>query len=81
MPRNTFRDLPRTADLIVAKNELLPGRRIVVTAAAGVRLAGKKGIILAAGATPSQIKVLLDGSKHFITLHARYVDLVGSSQL
>nr|WP_249803422.1 hypothetical protein [Bradyrhizobium zhengyangense] len=79
MPRSTHRDLPKSADLFITKEELLPGRRIVLTAAAGARLAGKQGIILAEGATPSQVKVLLDGSKRFVILHARYVNLAGSS--
>lgn len=52
------------------------GRRIVVVASAGPRLGGKKGIILGAGTTASKIRVLLDGSKRPITLHARYVDLL-----
>lgn len=78
MPRTTFRSLPKSADLIVAKEELLPGRRVVVLAAAGPRLNGKKGIILSPGATPTQVKVLLDGAKNYVALHVRYVDLLKS---
>lgn len=76
MPRSTNRNLPKSADLSVAKDDLLPGRRIVVAASAGPRLSGKKGIILGPGATATQVKVLLDGAKRYVTLHARYVDLV-----
>lgn len=52
------------------------GAEFVVAAAAGPRLGGKKGIILGPGTTASQIRVLLDGSKGPLTLHARYVDLL-----
>lgn len=79
MPRSTNRDLPRSADLSVVKNELMVGRRIVVAASAGPRLGGKQGIILGPGTTASQVRVLLDGSKGPITLHARYVDLLKGS--
>lgn len=60
----------------MVKDELVGGRRIVVAPAAGLRLGGKKGIILGPGTTASQVKVLLDGSKRPMTLHARYVDLL-----
>jgi hypothetical protein len=76
MSRNTNRNLPKSADLLVVKDELVGGRRIVVAASAGPRLSGKKGIVLGPGATASQVKVLLDGSRRHVTLHARYVDLL-----
>lgn len=76
MPRSTNRKLPALADLLLIKEELMGGRRIVITPEAGPRMAGKRGIILGLGATQSQVKVLLDGSKRYITLHARYVDLL-----
>ncbi|MCP1766050.1 MULTISPECIES: hypothetical protein [Bradyrhizobium] len=75
MPRNTNRNLPRSADLLAAKDELLAGRRIVIASLAGPRLSGKKGIVLGQGATATQVKVLLDGAKGYVILHARYVDL------
>jgi hypothetical protein len=78
MPQSTNRDLPKLADLLVVKDELMGGRRIIIAASAGPRLSGKRGIVLGPGATASQVKVLLDGSKRFITLHARYVDLLKS---
>ncbi|UGX91183.1 hypothetical protein G6321_00036075 [Bradyrhizobium barranii subsp. barranii] len=68
----TCRDL---RDLLAAKDELLAGRRIVIAALAGPRLSGKKGIVLGQGATATQVKVLLDGAKGYVILHARYVDL------
>lgn len=76
MPRSTNRKLPASADLLVIKEELIGGCRIVITPAAGPRMAGKQGIIVGVGATQSQVKLLLDGSKRHITLHARYVDLL-----
>ncbi|PDT68577.1 hypothetical protein CO683_15330 [Bradyrhizobium ottawaense] len=76
MPRRTNRNLPRPAELSVVKDELTGGRQIVVAQDAGPKLGGKKGIILGPGATANQIRVLLDGSKGPLTLHARYVDLL-----
>lgn len=76
MPRSTIRNLSRSTDLLVVKDELMPGRRVVVAATAGPRLSGRKGIILGPGATATQVKVLLDGAKGFVTLHTRYVDLL-----
>jgi hypothetical protein len=76
MPRSTNRNLPKSKDLMVVKDELEGGRRIVIAASAGPRLSGKKGIVLGSGATASQVKVLLDGAKGSVTLHARYVDLL-----
>lgn len=80
MPRSTIRKLPASTDLLLVKEELIGGRRIFVTPEAGSRLAGKRGIILGIGATQSQVKVLLDGSKRHITLHARYVDLLKNAR-
>jgi hypothetical protein len=74
-PRSANRNLPKSADLLAAKDELLAGRRIVIGASAGPRLSGKKGIVLGQGATATQVKVLLDGAKGYVILHARYVDL------
>lgn len=76
MPRSTNRDLSKWDDPGVVKEELVGGRRIVVAATAGPRLGGKKGFVLGSGATANQVRVLLDGSKGAITLHARYVDLL-----
>lgn len=55
--------------LLVAKDELFAGRRIVVALSAGPRLSGRKGVILGPGATATQVKVLLDGAKGYVTLH------------
>lgn len=79
MPRSTNRYLVKSADLSVAKKELLPGRRVIVLASAGSRLGGKEGIILGFGTTPSQVKVQLDGAKSHVTLHVRYVELLQSN--
>ena len=76
MPRSTNRDLSKWDDPGVVKEELVGGRRIVVATTAGPRLGGKKGFVLGPGATANQVRVLLDGSKGPITLHARYVDLL-----
>ena len=78
MPRNTNRDLPKSADLLAAKEELVAGRRIVVNASAGHRLRGKKGLIPGPGATATQVRVLFDRAKGYVTLHVRYVDLIKS---
>ncbi|QOZ51865.1 hypothetical protein [Bradyrhizobium sp. CCBAU 53338] len=78
MPRSTNRNLPKSADLLLAKDELLAGRRVVVASSAGRRLGGKAGTILGPGATATQVKILLDGAKRYITLHVRYVDLLKS---
>lgn len=51
MPRSTNRNLPKSADLFVIKEELMTGRRIVVAASAGPRLSGRIGIIVGQGAT------------------------------
>lgn len=80
MPRSTNRNLPKSADLMVIKEELIAGRRIVVAAAAGPRLSGRRGVILGPGATATQVKVVLDGAKRFVTLHARYIDLLRNPQ-
>ena len=78
MPRNTDRNLPKLADLLIANEELLGGRRIVVAASGGPRLGGKRGIILGPGSTPSQVKVLLDGAQGYVTLHVRFVNVLKS---
>ena len=78
MPRSTNRNLPKSADLLAVKEELVAGRRIVVNVSAGPRLRGKEGFILGPGSTTSQVRVLLDGAKGYLTLHVRYVDLIKS---
>lgn len=72
----TSRVLPKLPDLLIAKTELINGSRIVVVDAAGPRLSGKRGIIVGRGATASQFRVLLDGSKYPITLHSRFFDML-----
>jgi hypothetical protein len=52
---------------------LSKGSRIVVMRSAGPRLAGKEGVVVGNGATINQVRVLLDSSKHCITLHARFL--------
>lgn len=69
------RNLPRVPELALVKNRLAEGCRIVVAPTAGPKLAGKLGIVVGKGTTSSQVRVLLDGSKTFITLHARLVDV------
>lgn len=54
MARSTNRNFPKSEDLMVVKEELEGGRRIVVAASAGPRLSGKKGIVLGPGATASR---------------------------
>jgi hypothetical protein len=76
MPRSYYRELPRSVDLKLVKDELVAGRRVVVTAEGGSRLVGKTGTVMGAGATASQIRVLLDGTKNYTTLHARYLELL-----
>ncbi|UFW50562.1 MULTISPECIES: hypothetical protein [Bradyrhizobium] len=76
MPRSTNRNLSKSADLLVIKEELMTGRRIVVASSAGLRLSGRVGIIVGRGGTATQVRVLIEGTKRFVTLHARYVDLL-----
>ncbi|MGY8682068.1 hypothetical protein Q2941_30455 [Bradyrhizobium sp. UFLA05-153] len=70
------RKLPNASDLSTVKGEMTEGLRIVIADSAGARLAGKRGIILGPGSTSNQVKILLDGSKHYILMHARFVDVV-----
>ncbi|QOZ48890.1 hypothetical protein XH89_24455 [Bradyrhizobium sp. CCBAU 53340] len=49
------------------------GSRIRVTPAAGRRLAGRTGTVIGAGYYPKSIRLVLDGSKLPITLHADYL--------
>ena len=60
---------------LVEESLLVKGQTIVIVASAGSRLAGKSGIVTGKGATRSQVRVLLDGSKCCITLHARFLGL------
>jgi hypothetical protein len=69
------RNLPMAPGRLVAEKSLIKGQRIVVASSAGKRLAGKSGIVTGKGTSKSQVRVLLDGSKGPITLHARFVDL------
>jgi hypothetical protein len=55
---------------------MIKGQRIIVASSAGPRLAGRSGIVTGKGTTKNQVRVLLDGSKICITLHARFVDLL-----
>lgn len=69
------RNLPSVPELTLVKNNLSKGQRIIVAPSAGPKLHGKLGIVVGKGTTSSQVRVLLDGSKNFITLHARFVDV------
>ena len=73
-PKHNLPDLP---DLSIVKNDFVRGCRIVVGEAAGPKLSGKKGVIVGPGATRSQLRILLDGSKNSITLHVRFLEVVG----
>lgn len=66
-------DLQTASEPAIPVSELAKGHRICVASSAGRRLAGKHGIVVGKGATKNQVRVLLDGSKSFITLHARFV--------
>lgn len=70
--------LPKSPDLPITDARFMRGSRMVVADTAGRRLSGKRGLIVASGATASQFRVLLDGSKHPITLHSRFLDLLES---
>ncbi|MCP2127777.1 UNVERIFIED_ORG: hypothetical protein M2187_002806 [Bradyrhizobium japonicum] len=61
-------------DLLITKVEFERGSRIVVLDTAGPRLSGKRGLIVARGATASQFRGLLEGTKNPITLHSRFLD-------
>ncbi len=52
------------------------GSRIIVAPSAGRKLAGKQGVISSNGATKNQFRVLLDGSKQPITLHASFLNVL-----
>jgi len=67
------RSLPAASDLAVKENTFTKGREIVIAASAGTKLAGKRGVVVGKGTTKSQVRVLLEGSKNYITLHARFV--------
>lgn len=71
MARNN-RDLPTLGDLAVT-HKFAKGQRIIVTASAGPRLAGTRGVVVGKGTTRSQVRVLLAGSTNFVTLHSRFV--------
>jgi len=54
-------------------SNLAKGCRVTVLTSAGPRLAGRHGIVLGNGNTKNQVRVLLDGSKGPLTLHARFL--------
>lgn len=56
-----------------AMTPLFAGQLVVVQVTAGPRLARKRGVVLGMGATRTRVRVLLDGSKGPITLHARFL--------
>ena len=60
---------------VVEPATLMQGDRITVGVSAGSRLAGRHGVIVGKGTTKNQVRVLLDGSKSLLTLHARFVTL------
>jgi hypothetical protein len=66
------RNLPTVEDLAV-ENKLTKGQRIVITAVAGPKLAGTRGVVVGKGTTKSQVRVLLARSRNCITLHCRFV--------
>jgi hypothetical protein len=74
------RSLPNLPDLSIVKDEFVKGCRIVVGEAAGPKLSGKKGVIVGLGATRSQLRILLDGSKNSITLYVRFLEMVGEQR-
>ena len=80
MPPPNRRSLPNLLDLRLLKNELVKGQRIIVNAAAGPRMVGRHGVVLGSGGTRHRLRVLLDGSKHEITLHARFVDVLNENE-
>lgn len=80
MPPPNKRYQPNGADLTLVKNEMVKGQRIIVTAAAGPRMAGRHGTVLGSGGTRHRLRVILDGSKHEMTLHARFVDVLNQNE-
>jgi len=69
--------MPQSSDApnpgISAMTPLSAGQLVVVEAAAGPRLSGKRGVVLGVGATRTRVRVLLEGSKGPITLHERFL--------
>lgn len=78
LPTNR-RNLPNLLDLTLVKNELVKGQRIILNTAAGPKMAGRHGVVLGSGGTRHRLRVLLDGSKHEMTLHARFVDVLNEN--
>jgi hypothetical protein len=74
MPRSYYRELPKSADLNLVNEDIVEGRRVVVTEAGG-RIAGRTGVVQGQGATASQVRVLLDGARNYTVLHVRYLRL------
>jgi hypothetical protein len=72
------RKLQTPEEFPATRNELMDGRRIVLSVSAGPRLSGKQGLVLGRGTTANQVRVLLDGSKSPITLHIRFIEMLGS---
>jgi hypothetical protein len=54
--------------------EFVVGQSVVVKGVAGPRLSGKRGTVLGLGATRTRVRVLLDGSKGPITMHASFLE-------
>lgn len=69
-------DISTAPDQFAKIGNFTKGCRIAVATSAGPRLAGKQGIAIGIGTTKNQIRVLLDGSKSPLTLHARFVRLI-----
>ncbi|OSI73925.1 hypothetical protein BSZ21_06160 [Bradyrhizobium canariense] len=80
MPPPNRRSLPNLLDLTLVKKELVKGQRMVVNAAAGPRMAGRLGVVLGSGGTRHRVRVLLDGSKNEMTLHARFLDALNENE-
>jgi hypothetical protein len=72
------RNLPTLKDL-AGENKFAKGQQIIISASAGPRLAGARGVVVGKGTTKSQVRVLLVGSRNSITLHSRFVALDDSS--
>ena len=69
------RNLPTSADLAV-ENKFANGQQIIVSASAGPKLGGIHGVVVGQGTTKSQVRVLLAGSRNYITLHSRFLSPV-----
>lgn len=70
-PSNSWVQMAKLS--VVHANQFFSGQLIVVRESAGKRLSGKRGTVLGRCATRSKVRVLLDGSKGPITLHASFL--------